>query len=91
MDGVHPRRRVLLLNGGGVCCCPAAVQWCAPRLTHPTAVLLSTAIVSCIVPCRVCGAVWVSVRLWCLCGGVSSDDPPPFVVVGGAIMVGGVA
>lgn len=39
----------------------------------------------------VCG-VWVAgVCLWCLCGGVSSVRSPLVVVVGGAVVDGGVA
>lgn len=79
-------------NGGGVCCCcPARCGGVARAPAHPTAVLASTAVVSCTVRCRVCGAWVVSVCLWCSCGGVSSVHPPPLVVVGGAIVDGGVA
>ena len=75
MDGVHPPRCVewrwcvLLLS------CP--VQWCGSCPTYPIAVLASTAVMSCIVHCRVCGVWVVSVCLWCSCGGVSSVRPPP--------------
>lgn len=57
MDGVHPPRCVewrwcvLLLS------CP--VQWCGSCPTHPIAVVASTAVMSCTVPCQVCG-VWVA-------------------------------
>ena len=75
-------------NGGGVWCvlllsCP--VQWCSRCPAHPTAVLVSAAVVSCAVRCRVCGVVWC-VCLCCSCGGVSSVRSPLVVVVGGAIM-----
>lgn len=69
--------------------CP--VRWCSSCLTHPIAVLVSTAVMLCIVPCRV-GGVWVvSVCLWCSCGGVSSLCSPLVVVEGGAVMDGRVA
>lgn len=87
MDGVHPPRCVewrwcaLLLS------CP--VQWCGVCPAHPIAVLASTAVMSCTVPCRVCGAWVVGVCLCCSCGGVSSVHSPLVVVVGGAIVDGG--
>ena len=34
------------------------VQWCGPRLVHPSAVLIGIAVVSCTVLCRVCGVWW---------------------------------
>ena len=57
MDAVHPSRCVewrwcVLL------CRP--VQWCGSCPTHPTAVLISVAVVSCTVPCQM---------LWCVGGG----------------------
>lgn len=72
---------VLLLS------CP--VQWRGSCPTHPIAVLVSTAVVSCTVPRQVCGAVRVSVSVCCSCGGVSSVHSPLVVVVGGAIVDGG--
>ena len=69
--------------------CP--VQWCGSCLAHPIAVLASTAVMSRSVLCRVCGAVRVSVSACCSCGGVSSVCSPLAVVVGGAIVDGGVA
>ena len=77
-------------NGGGCCCCSTPVQWCGSRPTHPTAVLISTAVMSCTVPCQVCGVRVVGVCLWCSCGGVSSVRSPLTVVEGGAIVDGGV-
>lgn len=65
--------------------------WCTPCAAHPGAVLMSTAIVSCAVRCRVCGAVWVCVCLCCSFGGVSLVCSPLVVVVGGGIVDGGVA
>lgn len=61
MDGVHPPRCVewrwcvLLLS--------RPVQWCGSCPTHPTAVLASTAVMSCTVPRQVCG-------VWCGCVSV---------------------
>ena len=92
MDGAHP-----LL----VC----AVEWrwcvllsvCPVRVAQPrvssiparySSVLLSCRVLS---RCRVCGVWVVSICLWCLCGGVSSDHSPLTVVVGGGIVDGGVA
>ena len=55
--------------------CP--VQWCSPCLAHPSAVLSSTAVVSCAVRCRVCGVVQ------CVClysfawWGILCALPPP--------------
>ena len=66
-------------NGGG---CTAAVLPSAVSgscLTHPIAVLASTAVMSCTVLCQVCGVLVVSVCLWCSCGGVSSVCSPPHV------------
>lgn len=67
--------------------CP--VQWCGPRPAHPAAVLASTAVrvVYCSLPGVWC--VWVSVSVWCSCGGVSSVCSPLVVVVGGAVVVVG--
>ena len=69
--------------------CP--VQWCGSCLTRPTVVLASTAVMSHSVHCQVCGVWVVSVCLWCSCGGVSSVWSPLVVVVGGAVVDGGVA
>ena len=44
-------------NGGGVCCCCPAQCGGVARLTHPIAVLASTAVMPCIVSCQVCGVV----------------------------------
>lgn len=68
-------------------CCP--VRWCGSCPTRPIAVLASTAVMSHSVPCRVCGVWVVSVCLWCSCGGVSSVRSPLVVVVGGAVVDGG--
>lgn len=77
-------------NGGGVCYCrPASVRWCGSCPTHPTAVLVSTAITSCTVPRQVCGVWAVSVCLCCSCGGVSSVRSSLVAVEGGAIVDGG--
>nr|DAM57424.1 MAG TPA: hypothetical protein [Caudoviricetes sp.] len=74
---------VLLLS------CP--VKWCGSRPTHPTAVLTSTAVMSRTVPCQVLWCVGGEcVCLCCSCGGVSSVCSPLVVVVGGAIVDGGV-
>lgn len=67
------------------------LQWCGPCPTHPSAVLVSTAVMSPTVACRVCGCVGECVCLWCSCGGVSSVCSPLVVVVGGGIVDGGVA
>ena len=86
MDGVRPRRCVewrwcvLLLS--------RPVRWCGSCPTHPTAVLISTAVMSCTVPCQVCGVWVVSVCLRCSCGGVSSACSPLVVVEEGAIAEG---
>ena len=76
-------------NGGGVCCCPAQPGVCGSCPTRPTAVLASTAVMSCTVLRQVCGVWVVSVCLWCSCGGVSSVHSPLVVVVGGAVVDGG--
>lgn len=68
-----------------------SVQWCAPCPARPSAVLISTAVVSCAVPCRVCGVWWCVSVCTLLCGGVSFDYSPLVVVVGGGIVDGGVA
>lgn len=68
--------------------CP--VRWCGSCPTHSVAVLASTAVMSHSVLCRVCGVWVVSVCLWCSCGGVSSVHSPLTLVVGGAIVDGGV-
>lgn len=76
-----------------VCSRPARsspVLWSVPRLVQCVAV--STAVMSCY--CLVamcCGAVRVSISLWSLCGGVSSDHSSLTVVVGGAVVEGRVA
>ena len=73
--------------------CTAAVlpsAWCGSCPTHPIAVLASTAVMSCTVLCQVCGVWVVGVCLWCSCGGVSSVHSPLTLVVGGAIVDGGV-
>ena len=79
-------------NGGGVCCCwSSLVRGVAHTLFVPGAVLASTAVTSCC--CSLLG-VWCVVAcvcLWCSCGGVSSDQSPLVVVVGGGIVDGGVA
>lgn len=46
---------------------------------------------SCTVTCHVCGVWVVSISVWCSCGGVSSVRSPLTLVVGGAIVDGGVA
>ena len=47
-------------NGGGVyLLLSRPVQWCGSCPTHPTAVLASTAVMSCTLPCQV---------LWCVGG-----------------------
>ena len=67
------------------------VQWRSPCPAHPGVVLVGTAVVLCAVRCWVRG-VW-----WCVCvctplrGGVSFVCPPLAVVVGGAVVDGGVA
>lgn len=89
MDGVRP---VCVSSGMAVgvllLACSVQCVWSCPA--HPTAVLLSIAVVSCIVLCGVCGAVRVSACLCCSCGGVSSVCSPPLAVVeGAAIAVAG--
>lgn len=51
---------VLLRNGGGVLLLVHLSLWCSPCSAHPSAVLISAAVVSCAVVCRV---------MWCV-GGV---------------------
>ena len=66
---------VLLWNGGGVLLtCTASV--CDPHLAHPSAVLISTAVVSCTAHCQVCGVWMVSVCLWCCVVGYPLSAPP---------------
>lgn len=78
---VEWRWRVLLLS------CPA--QQCDPCPAHPSAVLISTAVMSYTVRCRVCGVARATICPRSLCGGVSSVRSPLVVVVGGALwMVG---
>lgn len=88
MDGVYPPRCVewrwcvLLLS------CP--VQWCGSYPTHPIAVLISTAVVSCTVLCRVCGVCGCV----CVCavrvvGYPLSTPPSQWWRVGPSWMVGG--
>lgn len=62
-----------------VCCCcwSTSVWWCSPRLAYPSAVLISTAVVSCTVHCLVRGVVRVTICPWCSCGGVPSVRLPP--------------
>ena len=91
MDGVHPRRCVVC--GMAVVCaaasphCPA----CAARAL-PIPVQYSAVLLSCRVPCLAGCVVWVvCVCLRCSCGGVSSVHSPLTVVVGGAVVGGGVA
>lgn len=79
-------------NGGGAyCCCPAQCDGVARALLIPlqySSVLLSC----CALFLARCCAVWVvGVCLWCSCGGVSSVCSPLAVVVGGAVVDGGVA
>lgn len=78
-------------NGGGVLLLSCPVQWCGSCPTHPIAVLASIAVMLCTVLCQVCGVWVVSVCLWCSCGGVSSVCYPLVVMVGGAVVDGGVA
>jgi hypothetical protein len=66
------------------------VQWYSPCPAYLSAVLVSTAVVSCTVPCWVRG-VWWCVCLCCSSYGVSSDHSPLMVVVGGAVVDGWVA
>ena len=79
-------------NGSGVCCCcPARCGGVARALLIPLQcwrVLLSC---RALFLARCCGVRVVDVCLCCSCGGVSSVCPPPLVVVvGGAIVDGGV-
>lgn len=87
VDGVHPSRCVEWRWGVLLLSRPA--QWRGSCPTHPTAVLASTAVMSCTVPCQVCGVWVVSVCLCCSCGGVSSVCYPLVVVEGGAVVDGG--
>lgn len=87
VDGVHPPRCVewrwcvLLLS--------CSVQWCGSCPAHPTAVLASTAVMSCTV---------LLSGVWCVGGECVSVvfvwwgilcPPPLVVVVGGGIVDGG--
>lgn len=78
-------------NGGGVCyCCPAQCGGVARALLIPLQcwrVLLSC---RALLPIGSGAVVWVSVCLCCSCGGVSSVCSPLVVVVGGAVVDGGV-
>lgn len=79
-------------NGGGVCCCcPAQCSGVARALLIP--LQYSSVLLSCraLLPVGFGVVVWVSVCLWCSCGGVSSVHHPLVVVVGGAIVDGGVS
>lgn len=78
-------------NGGGCAAAvlPSAVAWLCP--THPIAVLASTAVMSCTVPCQVLRCAGAGVCLCCSCGGVSSVCSPLTLVEGGAFVDGGVA
>lgn len=82
----------------------AAVEWrwgCAavpPRLSGAARALLIPlqywrVLLSCrlllLAGCVVCG--WCVQCVWCLCGGVSCVRSPLVVVVGGAVVDGGVA
>lgn len=88
MDGVHPPRCVEW-RGGAAAVLP--VQWRGSCPARPIAVLVSTAVMSCTVRCWVCGVRAVGVCLCCSCGGVSSVHSPLTLVVGGAVVDGGVA
>ena len=68
------------------------VQWCSPRSAYPSAVLMSTAVVSrtVLLPSGVVCVVCVSVHTP-LCGGVSCVCSSPVAVVGGAVVDGWVA
>ena len=75
MDGVHPSRCVewrwcvLLLS------CP--VQWCGSCPTHPIAVLISTAVMSCTVACRLwCCGVGECVSVVFVWWGILCSPPP---------------
>lgn len=70
-----------------------SVQWCGVVYALPRPVCggeYCGHVVCCLVAVS-CGVVRVSMSLWCLCGGVSSDHSPLVVVVGGAFVDGGVA
>lgn len=88
MDGVHLPRCVEWRWGVLLLSCP--VLWCGSFPAHLIAVLASTAVrvVHCCLPGVWCAGVCVSV--WCSCGGVSSVCSPLVVVVGGAVVDGGV-
>ena len=71
-------------NGGGVCCYRSArcVQP-NPHPACPSAVLISTAVVSCTVHCWVCGAVRVTICPRSSCSGVPFARPPLALAWGG--------
>ena len=78
-------------NGGGVCAAvlPGAVVWLVPYSSHCSVGEYCCHVVYCsIAGC--CGVWVVSVCLCCSCGGVSSVRSPLTLVVGGAIVGGGV-
>ena len=68
--------------------CP--VQWCGSCPPRPIAVLASTAVMSCAVHCQVCGVWVVCVSVLFVWWGILCLLPP-VVVVGGAVVDGGVA
>ena len=72
---------------------PGAVVRLVPYSSHCSIHQYCCHVVYCSLPGAVlwCGYVRVCVCLWCSCGGVSSVCSPLAVVVGGAVVDGGVA
>lgn len=78
-------------NGGCVCCCcPAQCSGVARALLIPLQCWRLLLSCRALFHCRVRGVWVVDVCLCCSCGGVSSVRSPLVVVVGGAIVDGGV-
>nr|DAF93817.1 MAG TPA: hypothetical protein [Siphoviridae sp. ct0eR1] len=76
-------------NGGWCVLLLACAVRCVRPGPHSTSSVRGEyCVMSCTVPCRVCGAVRVSVCLCCSCDGVSFVCSPLVVVVGGAIVDG---
>ena len=91
MDGVRP---VCVSYGMAVVCATAGLH-CPVRTACPASHLLgvwvSSAVMSHSLPRQVLWCVVACVCLWCSCGGVSCVCSPLVVVVGGAVVDGGVA
>lgn len=68
---------------------PSVVVWLVPYSSHCSAGEYCCHVVHCSI--AGCGVWVVDVCLWCSCDGVSSVCSPLTVVVGGAVVDGGVA